>query len=147
MPYIKIWIHLVWATKNRQHFLTKKIRKEIFMHIKENAKKKNIHLDHINGYTDHIHCLISLDANQNIATVLQLIKGESSFWINKQKLTKSKFGWQDEYFAVSIGQSQINSVRKYIRNQETHHRKKTFAQEYDEFIKKYGFDILNNEKP
>jgi len=147
MPYIKIWIHLVWATKNRQSFLTEKVRKKVFVHIKENAEKKNIHLDYINGYVDHIHCLISLDADQNIATVLQLIKGESSFWVNKQKLTKSKFGWQDEYFAVSVGQSQIEAVRKYIKNQEEHHKNKTFAQEYNEFIEKYGFDILNKEKP
>lgn len=147
MPYIKIWIHLVWATKNRQTFLTKEIRKKVFIHIKENAKKKNIHIDYINGYTDHIHCLISLNADQNIATILQLIKGESSFWINKQKLTKDKFGWQDEYFAVSIGQSQIKDVIKYIKNQEKHHEKKTYTQEYDEFIEKYGFDILNDEKP
>ena len=147
MLYIKIWIHLVWATKNRQTFLKKEVRQTIFNHITENAKVKNIHLDHINGYTDHVHCLVSMDADQNIATIIQLLKGESSFWINKQGLIKSNFGWQDEYFAVSVGHSQINAVRQYIRNQEQHHKKKTFQQEYDEFIEKYGFDILNNEKP
>ncbi len=147
MPYIKIWIHLVWATKNRQTFLKKEVRQTIFDHIIENAKVKNIHLDHINGHTDHVHCLVSMDADQNIATIIQLLKGESSFWINKQGIIKSNFGWQDEYFAVSVGHSQINAVRQYIRNQEQHHKKKTFQQEYDEFIKKYGFDILHGKKP
>ena len=140
MPFIKIWIHLVWATKDRQPFMKKEIRQLIFNHIKENAVKKNI-------YLDHIHCLISMNADQNIATIMQLLKGESSFWVNQQKLTAQKFGWQDEYFAVSIGHSQINSVRKYIRNQNAHHKKTSFKQEYDEFIKKYGFDIVQYDKP
>ena len=121
----------------------KRNQKKVFLHIKENAKRKNIYIDHINGYTDHVHCLVSMKAEQNIATVLQLIKGESSFWINKQNLTKVKFGWQDEYFAVSVGQSQLKSVRDYTKNQEIHHNKKTYAKEYDEFIEKYGFDIIS----
>jgi REP element-mobilizing transposase RayT len=81
-----------------------------------------------------------MNADQNIATIMNLLKGESSFWLNKQKLIKEKFGWQNEYFAVSIGESQIDSVRKYIRNQEVHHQKKNFQQEYDEFIKNYKFE-------
>lgn len=71
--------------------------------------------------------------------IMQLIKGESSFWINKNQLTKEKFEWQDEYFAVSVSESQLYRVRNYIKNQEQHHRKKTFQEEYDEFIAKYGF--------
>ena len=75
---------------------------------------------------------------------MQLIKGESSFWVNKQKLIKSKFEWQDEYFAISVSESQVKAVRKYILNQEEHHKKKTFKQEYDEFIQKYGFQVFNS---
>lgn len=71
---------------------------------------------------------------------MQLIKGESSFWINKNKLTKEKFEWQDEYFAVSVSESIIDKVRDYIKYQETHHKKKTFQEEYDEIISKFGFD-------
>ena len=73
---------------------------------------------------------------------MQLIKGESSFWINKNKLTSAKFEWQDEYFAVSISQSVIDRVRNYIKNQEEHHNKKTFEHEYDELINIYGFEIF-----
>ena len=140
MPYIKIWIHLVWATKDRHPYLAQEIRKEVFSHIKENAQTKGIHLDHINGYVEHVHCLISLNSDQNIATVTNLLKGESSHWINQNKLTKSRFGWQDEYFAASVSHSQIDTVRQYIRNQEVHHSKQTFQQEYDEFISKYEFE-------
>jgi putative transposase len=143
MPYIKIWIHLVWSTKKRQPFLTKDIRQKVFMHIRENAKEKNIYLDFVNGYTDHIHCLISLSNEQTIANVVQLIKGESSFWINKNNLCKGKFEWQGEYFAVSVSESGVSRVREYIRNQEEHHATKTFEQEYDEFINKYGFEIIS----
>ena len=76
---------------------------------------------------------------------MQLIKGESSFWINKQQLTKQKFEWQDEYFAVSVSESMIEKVRDYIRNQEEHHKQIQFQQEYDEFISKYEFPKLNDE--
>jgi REP-associated tyrosine transposase len=140
MPYIRIWVHLVWTTKDRASYLTGDIRQKVFDHILENAKTKNIHINHINGYNEHVHCLISLNADQNIATIANLLKGESSFWINKNNLTKTKFGWQDEYFATSISHSQIGKVREYIRNQEEHHRKKSFQEEYQEFIDKYGFE-------
>ncbi len=69
-----------------------------------------------------------------------LIKGESSFWINKNHLTAEKFEWQDEYFAVSVSESLLDQVRSYIQNQEDHHSKKTFQEEYEEFILKYGFE-------
>ena len=69
-----------------------------------------------------------------------LVKGESSYWINKKKLIREKFEWQNEYFAVSVSESAVNRARDYIKNQEEHHKKKSFKQEYDEFMRKYGFD-------
>ena len=140
MSYIKLFIHAVWATKDRNPYLMPSIRHQVIEHICENAKLKNIAIDQINGFNDHLHCLISMSSDQNIATIMNLIKGESSFWINRQKLTKNKFGWQDEYFAVSVGQSQLDTIRQYISKQETHHKKKTFQQEYDEFLKHYMFE-------
>ena len=138
MPLLKIWIHLVWATKNREPILTQDIRQQVFSHIRENASKKNIYVDFVNGHVDHVHCLISLNQEQTIAKIVQLIKGESSFWINKNNLCRQKFEWQDEYFAVSVSESGINKVREYIKNQEEHHKKKSFREEYDEFVNKYG---------
>ena len=140
MSYVKIYIHTVWATKDRLPYLKNELRPIIMDHIRENAKVKNIHIDHINGHKEHLHALISMDAEQNIATIINLLKGESSFWINKQSLTKNKFGWQDDYFAVSIGESQVEAVRQYIRNQENHHQVKSFQQEYDEFMRNYRFE-------
>ncbi|HRO76685.1 MAG TPA: IS200/IS605 family transposase [Crocinitomicaceae bacterium] len=146
MPFIKVYIHFVWSTKNRVPYLeTKEIRQKVWQHIKENAKEKDIFIDFINGYDDHCHCLVSLGVDQTIQKTMQLIKGESSFWINKQGLTKQKFEWQDEYFAVSVSESMIEVVRNYIKKQEEHHNTKTFQQEYDEFINKYGFKLYKDE--
>ena len=108
------------------------------------CKKKDIFIDFVNGHTEHCHCLISLGVDQTIAKVMQLVKGEGAFWFNKEKLTKQKLEWQDEYFAVSVSDpiaigSQIDTVRNYIKNQESHHKHKTFRKEYDELISKFGY--------
>lgn len=145
MPYLRIYIHLVWRTKNhRQVFTSPESRQMIWAHMRENAKEKGIFVDVISGYTDHCHCLISLGTDQTIQKVVQLLKGESSHWINKNEEMKQfignqKFEWQDKYFAVSVSESIVGKVREYINNQETHHKKKTFQEEYDEFITKYKF--------
>jgi putative transposase len=140
MGHIKIWVHLVWTTKNREPQLTAEIRPKIFSHIRENAAEKGIYVDFINGYLDHVHCLISLGPGQNIDKILMLIKGESSFWINKNQILDKKFEWQSDYFAVSVSESGINRVREYIKNQERHHRKRSFHDEYDEFMLKCRFE-------
>ena len=142
MGYLKIWIHLVWTTKNREPILTQEIRRNILSHIRENAEQKGIYIDFINGYLEHVHCLISLGSGQNIDKILMLLKGESSYWININNIFLRKFEWQDEYFAVSVSESAITRVREYIRNQENHHKKKSFNDEYQEFISKYKFDAF-----
>jgi REP element-mobilizing transposase RayT len=140
MPYTKVYIHFVWSTKNREPFLdSPDLRSKVWNHILDNAKKKNIFIDFINGYQEHCHCIVSLGIDQTLQKIMQLIKGESSYWINKQGLTKNKFEWQDEYFAVSVSESLVDKVRDYIKNQEEHHMHKTFQHEYDEFIRKYNF--------
>ena len=139
MAFVKIMIHAVWGTKNREPYLTNDIRTLIMNHIKENAKNKEIFIDTLNGYTEHLHSLLGLNADMSILKAMHLIKGESSFWINKQKITPYTFEWADEYFAVSVSESIIDKVRLYISSQEEHHTKVTFNQEYEEFIRKYHF--------
>jgi len=141
MSFIKVYVHFVWSTKKRIPFLTDNIRFRVFNHIRENAKEKNIYIDFINGYFDHVHCLVSLNDDLSIGKIAQLIKGESSHWINENKLTEEKFSWQDEYLAVAVDDSKINIVRNYISKQEEHHKKNSFANEYDKFLKRYGFEI------
>ena len=140
MPFIRVWIHYVWSTKNREPVLTDRFRYPLFEHIKQNALVKKIYLDRLNGYYDHVHCLLSLGSYQTIEKTAQLIKGESSFrFNNKSSFKTNKLEWQDEYFAVSVGEFQLDTVRAYIDNQLLHHQKKTFAEEYQEFISEYGF--------
>lgn len=142
MSYLKIWIHFVWSTKDREPLLNKELRVQLIQHFKDYSGQKDIWIDTCNGYTDHWHCLVSLSKEQSIAKVAQLLKGESAHWINKNKLVEGKFVWQDDYFAVSVGHSQVNRIREYIRNQESHHKRKTYKQEVDEFMQKYGWDKL-----
>ena len=139
MPYVKIMIHAVWATKNRKPFLSKEIRPVVIEHIKHNARSKEIFIDRLNGYTDHLHCLLGLNNNMSISKTMQLLKGESSFWINKNNLTNTKFEWADEYYAASVSESMLYKVRAYIDGQEDHHKKKTFQNEYEDFFQKYGY--------
>ena len=146
MPWVKVWIHFVWSTKNREHLLIDAIRQRVFQHIREKAREKEIFLDFINGYTDHVHCLISLGTDQTIEKIMQLIKGESSFWINKNGLCKTKFGWQEEYFAVSVSEANVESVRRYIAKQEEHHRTHNFDDEFEGFMKRAGFEKFKDKE-
>ena len=139
MPFTKVMIHFIWATKKREPIITPKLRPLLLSHIRENAKAKGIHINRVNCVDDHIHSLISLGTEQTISKIAMLIKGESSFWVNKQKIIKGKFEWQDDYIALSVSESAIPNVQRYIENQEEHHRKKTFKEEYEAFLKESGF--------
>lgn len=89
---------------------------------------------------DHIHILIGMRPTQSISDLMQDIKGGSSKWINEKKLVKGHFEWQEGYGAFSYGKSQIKDVISYIENQERHHSKKTFREEYIEFLQKFEID-------
>ena len=143
MSYTCIWIHAVWSTKCRYPFLTDAIRNRVIFHILENARNNDIYIDHVNGYLDHLNALISLGKTQNICEVMQLIKGESSFWINNKGLCQLKFAWQREFYAVSLGISELNTTRKYIRNQFEHHRKVEFEAELNKMAEEYHLEKIN----
>ena len=150
MPYIKVYLHFVWSTKHRFPFLeTPEIRKTLWKHIYHYGKNKNLFIDMVNGYKEHCHCLVSLGVDQTIKQVIQLIKGESSHWLNHNHegiSLKKKFGWQMEYFVASVSESQIEKVRSYIKKQEEHHMTKSYEEEYREFSKLHGFRVLRNGK-
>lgn len=145
MSWVRIWVHIVFTTKNKVPYLhTFEIRQAVFQHNKEEAYRKNIMVDCVNGYRDHTHCLISLTAEQQLSKVVQSIKGESSYWINSTGLISKKFAWQDDYWAVSVSESHLASVRQYIHRQEEHHRKQSFSEEIDQFMKKYGWKLMSS---
>ena len=146
MSYVKIWIHAVWTVKNRKPILTSEVRQVLFDHIQQNALSKEILMEIVGGHNNHVHCLFRLRNNQTIENVMQLIKGESSFWFNKSELSQLKLNWQKEYFAVSVSESQVDKVKNYILTQEEHHKKKTWEDEYNEFMEKYGFVVLKDKE-
>ncbi len=146
MSFVKVWVHFVWGTRRREPILEKEQRAILFQHIRENAKEKGIYLDFINGYTDHVHCLVSLDAEMTIAKTAMLLKGESSFWANQNKIFKHKLNWSKEYYAISVSESKVDIVRDYIKNQEAHHQNRSFTEECQEFMKRYGFNKMIGEE-
>lgn len=146
MSWVRVYLHMVFSTKNRQPFLnSSELRRNVFEHIKNYAEEKGIWLDCINGYQEHAHCLISLGKEQTISKVAQLIKGESSYWINQHNLTSEKFLWQDDYWIVGVSESHLESVRKYIHNQEIHHSNQSFESEINNLMEIYGWSFIKNK--
>ena len=139
MSFVKVWIHAVWGTKNREPVLEKTILECVCNHIKENGKQKGFFIKCVNGYSDHLHCLMLLNADTSLSKQMQLIKGESSFWINKNKIIRGRFEWADEYFASSVSEDKLEIAQAYIMNQQEHHKKVTFKDEYEKFLKHFGF--------
>lgn len=144
MPYVKIWLHCVWGTKNRDPLLIPGKKYDIINHIRTNAATNGIYIDFINGYREHLHSLLLLTCDQSLSKVMQLIKGESSYWINKNRIIPCKFEWADEYYCVSVSNSHVEKVRRYIKNQEEHHRIRTWSDERDDFISRYGFSTRHD---
>ena len=140
MSFVKIWIHAVWSTKNREPYLKPPKLQVMCAHILENAGKKNIYIDKINGHDDHLHVLMLLKDGSSISKQMQLIKGESSFWANETQLIDEKFEWADKYFASSVSGRKVPSVRAYIDRQQEHHKHQTFKEEFEHFLNSIGYN-------
>jgi len=132
---------MIWGTKRRKAILPREVRKKVSTCLCQYAESKEIymHINYVNA--DHVHILIDLPRHLALQKVAKLLKGSSSFWINKNRLTKSKFGWARGYGAFSVATSAITKVKSYIRNQEEHHRQKSFFQELDSFLSAYGLEV------
>lgn len=142
--YTQIHIQLVFAVKFRQALIQNEWKDDLFKYITGIIQNRKHKLLSINGMPDHIHILIGLRPNQSVSDLVQEVKSISSKWINENKLIPFRFEWQDSFGAFSYGKSQINDVIRYIENQEKHHHKKSFREEYVDFLEK--FEIKYNEK-
>jgi putative transposase len=136
----KIWIHAIWATKERQPLILSTVETKLFAYIKSQFIEIGCPVSIINGMPDHIHCLFLLSPQRSIADVIKQIKGSSSHFMNEQNLVPFKFSWQTGYAAYSVSESVLTKVFEYIRNQKPHHQSKTFEQEYNSFLKLYGLE-------
>jgi REP element-mobilizing transposase RayT len=133
----RIWIHLVWATKNRQRIIHKPQGLQLFDFLVEKGKSLGIPFEKLNIQPEHVHALIDLPTNKMLSEFMHTIKGSSSHMLNKE-IFKAKFEWQRGYGAYSVSASKIDTIRKYIDNQQTHHHKTTFEEEYQQWKSEYG---------
>ncbi len=136
--YHKLWLHFIWSTKNHNPLIIKNLQIKLNKHIKENAKDKDIYVDTVNGVADHIHLLVGLYPKQSPSYVANMIKGESSNWINKNDFISDKFAWQNGFSVFSVSESIVPKVREYIKNQEEHHKKMTYEEEVKKLLKVHG---------
>jgi len=128
---------------NRQSLIQNKWKDQLYKYISGIIQTHNHKLLAINGMPDHIHLLFGFRPTQSLADLMQDIKGSSSKWINGQKFTKDRFEWQQGYGAFSYSKSHISGVIRYIEDQESHHKKFSFATEYNEILEKFGIDYDN----
>jgi len=136
--YSRCWLHMIWETLRREPMLDRRAAAKASTNLTEYSCEKGIYMKMNYLNADHTHALIDLPTNLNIEQVVQLLKGGSSHWINHNRLIKGRFAWGRGYGAFSVSHSDLDRVCKYISNQEDHHRKRTFADEYELFVKRYG---------
>jgi len=142
--YTQLYIHIVFAVKGRQNLISKIWKEELYKYITGIVTHKEQKLIAINGMPDHIHILIGLKPTQMLSDLVRDIKANSSRFINEKQWIPGKFEWQTGFGAFSCGHSQLDTVVKYIQNQEIHHNTKTFKEEYITLLK--SADIDYNEQ-
>jgi REP element-mobilizing transposase RayT len=138
--YISCYLHVVFSTKNRRPLIDSDLQKRLWPYLGGIARENGIKALSIGGISDHVHLLLSLPSTITIAKSVQLIKGGSSKWIHETFPVKKDFAWQEGYGAFSINISIIEETIKYIERQEEHHRKRSFKEEYFDFLKKHGIE-------
>ena len=142
--FTQFYIQLVFAVKNREAPLHNKIRSRVFEYMSgiiSEMKHKSII---VNGISNHVHILIGLNPSKSVSDTVHDIKRSSTLFINKEKLCIGKFAWQEGYGGFTYSRSQLDDVYRYILNQEQHHKKMSFREEYIQFLKR--FEIEYDEK-
>ncbi len=138
--YTQIHIQAVFAVQNRDCVIRKKWKDELCKYITGIIRNNNHKVLAINGMPDHIHIFFGMRPTQSLSDLMQDVKGDSSKWINDKGLVKGRFSWQEGYGAFSYSKSHVDRVINYVKNQEKHHRKKTFIEEYNELLDKFEVD-------
>jgi putative transposase len=142
--YTQIHLHLIFAVQNRKSLIQNSWKDRLHEYITGIVQQNTHKMIIINGMPDHLHIAIGMRPTQSLSDLMQDIKGNSSKWINDNKLATGKFQWQEGYGAFSYNKSLLPKLIDYIKNQEAHHKKKTFLEEYKEFLK--AFEIEYDER-
>ena len=133
-------MHCVFATKERRPLITPTLQQRLWPYLGGIARENGMKALQVGGVADHIHILISLPATLALSKAIQLLKGNSSKWIHETFPEQREFAWQEGYGAFSIGVSGVEDTVAYIRGQEEHHRKRSFREEVEVFLKKHGIE-------
>ena len=136
--FTKLWIHAIWATKNRQELIGFSIEKTLYDFIWQELTELGCPVRIINGMPDHVHVLFLQNPQKTISDIVKQIKGSSSHFMNRGEFILEKFAWQTGFGAFSVSESQLDAVCNYIKNQKQHHLKKNGQDEFDEFVKLHG---------
>ncbi|MFC1717626.1 IS200/IS605 family transposase [Candidatus Poribacteria bacterium] len=138
--YTRIYIQIVFAVEGRQNVIRKEHRDEIYKYISGIIQKKGHKLIAINGMADHVHVLIGMKPDIALSDLVRDMKAYSSRFINRKDWMRGKFNWQEGFGAFSYSYSQLHTVANYIENQEEHHSRRTFRDEYLEMLKKFDVE-------
>lgn len=138
--YHQVYLQIVFAVKYRHAVLDKAWRSNLFGVIGNLINENNCKTLIVNGVEDHVHCFLGLKPVVSIAELMKAVKAKSSKYVNDHKLTLKRFEWQEGYGVFSYNQSQVDSVYKYIQNQEDHHSRHTFRTEYLHLLKEFKID-------
>lgn len=138
--YTQIHIQAVFAVQNRTSIIHRSWKDELYKYITGIIRNNGHKVLVINGMPDHIHILFGLRPTQSISDLMQDVKGDSSKWINQKGFVQGKFSWQEGFGAFSYSKSHVVNVINYIKNQERHHKKMTFLEEYIDFLDKFEVD-------
>ena len=140
MSYVSSYFHCVFSTKERQRLVTANLRERLWPFLGGIARQNKMKAIEIGGVEDHVHILLSIPPTLTISKALQLINGGSSKWIHETFPEHRLFSWQEKYGAFSVSVSQLDTIIDYIRNQEPHHRTKTFQEEFEALLKKHRIE-------
>ncbi len=138
--FTQIYIQIIFAVKGRQNLISENWKADLHKYITGIIKGKGQKPIIVNGMPDHIHAFVGLKASKPISDLVRDIKNNSTNFINENNFVRGRFSWQEGYGAFSYSHSQINNVYNYILKQEEHHKKKTFREEYLDFLKKYEIE-------
>jgi REP element-mobilizing transposase RayT len=139
--FSQIYIQTVFAVSGRLSLITPDFKEELHKYITGIVTKQEQKLIRINGMPDHLHILIGLKPAMALANLVRDIKSDSSEWVNRKKLARGKFAWQEGYGAFSYGHSQLDTIVRYIMNQEKHHRRRSFRDEYLTLLRKFEIEF------
>lgn len=142
--FTKLWIHIIWETLNREKLLGEKAGRLVSEYLFNYSSEKNIFMKVNYVNPEHVHALIDQPTNLSMEEIVKLYKGSSSHFINQEGIVPGKFSWGRGYAAFSVSESQVGKVAEYIRNQKEHHKVKSYAEEYELFMKKYNLKGLVN---